>query len=223
VKLKKLVNDEQIANPYELTAIKPDCLLVSLIRKYHCPDGVYKDVFYIPAAKIARKINSSQSNVRYRWHQDILPQVERRVAIKLQDDEIMSAFLVLQAHKACQGKLVDCEGIQVHTAYDWESLDFKHISPFWPYCISENKLRATLTSHPKFHVSPLPDVIRSVRKELLTKFTRSEINEAVIAHTDEFDRILNLIANRGDVYLKQDSLNDEENTAQPTEEFMLSD
>ena len=204
MKIKKLLQDEHTTSPYELQAIRSDCKLVSLIRKYHFPSGDLHDVYYIPAAKIARKLNSAQSVVRVRWHRDILPSVVSSVTLRLDDQQIMDAYLVLRAHSACKGKLTDIDGNVLHIAYDWDSLDLQALIPLWPHDVTKNRLAATLKSHPKYDLIPLPKVIKSIRMSFLKMFTREEIFTAASAHFTEVNRMVNVIADRGSEYLEAD-------------------
>jgi hypothetical protein len=206
IKLKKLLQDEHATSPYELQAIRSDCKLVCLIRKYHFPSGDLHDVYYIPAAKIARKLNSAQSVVRVRWHRDILPSVVSSVTLRLDDQQLLDAYLVLRAHRACKGKLTDIEGNVLHTAYDWDSLDLQALVPLWPHDVTKNRLSATLKSHPKYDLISLPKVIKSVKESFLKIYPREEIYSAALAHFAEVNRMVNVIADRGDDYLEMDKI-----------------
>jgi len=204
LKLQKLLRDDVISNPYELQAIRPECKLVSLVRKYHFPSGEIDDVYYIPASKIARKLNTAQSVIRSRWHRDVLPCVVNQVTVALDDHDVMDAYLVLRAHRACKGKLTDVAGNVVHAAYDWESLNIQAMVPLWPYELAKNRLIAVLKSHPKYDIWPLPQVISSVKDSLLKSYSREQILEAALKHFGEFKRAINVLADRGDAYIEED-------------------
>jgi hypothetical protein len=218
LKIQKLLRNDAEANPYELQAIRPDCKLVSLIRKYHFPSGDIDDVYYIPASKIARKLHSAQTVVRSRWHRDILRCVVNRVSTKLGDHELMDSYLVLRAHRACRGKLTDIHGNTVHTAYDWDSLNLQAIAPVWPHELTKNRLTSLLKAHPKYNLWPLPQVIESVRDSLLSSYSRDQIFEAASNHLTEFRRLINIIADRGDRYFEEDRIQ-----AQTISEIVVSD
>ena len=204
LKMQNLLRDDAIANPYELQAIRPECKLVSLIRKYHFPSGDINDVYYIPASKIARKLHTSQTLVRSRWHRDILPCVISQISTRLCDKDFMDAYIVLRAHRACKGKLTDVDGNTVHPAYDWESLNIQAIAPLWPYEVTKTRLTSILKAHPRYSMSPLPQVIESVRDLLLKSHSREQIFQYASNHFTEFRRMINVIADRGDAYFEED-------------------
>ena len=204
LKLKKLFLDNENSNPYELQAIRVDCKLVSLIRKYHFPTGDINDVYYIPAEKIARKLNSSQGVVRFRWHREILPHIVSTATARLDDREVMDAYIVLRAYRACKGKLTDADGNTVHAAYDWDSLNLQAIAPLWPHETTRDRLCMALKNHPKYNIWPLPKVIKSLKESLLQGISRDQIFQAALAHFTEVKRMITVIADRGDTFIDEE-------------------
>lgn len=204
VKLARLVKAGDDANLYEFNAIAPDCKLVALVRRYFCPDGNYNTIHEIPSGRIADKLGTIQNAVRFRWHHFILPNVISRVNIKLGNEELVSAFLVLQARRACKGKLVDIEGKEAIPAYDMNGVPWRALMPLWPQGVSETRLTSMLRNDPKFGIKAFPDVVKSATRTVLLANDKEAIIAAAMEHFDEIRSILNAIADRGDAYIKED-------------------
>jgi hypothetical protein len=204
VKLAKLIKEGEESNPYEFSAIRPDCKLVALVRRYFCPNGDFSSIYGIPSGKIAEKLRSTQDSVRLRWHHDILPQVVRRTGIRLSDEPVMNAYLILQLRRACKGKLIDIDGQRVFPAHDWQSIDWRSLMPMWPQSVSETRLRSLLRDQPKFGRTPLPEVVKAAVSMALRERDKGEILKSAKAHLEEVRRILNAIADRGDAFLQED-------------------
>ena len=202
VKLAKLIRDGMGSDPYETSAIRTDCILVALIRKYVCPDGSFQSVHDMPNIKLAKKLNTLPAEIRLRWHQKILPEVVRRVTFQLEDQNVIDAFLVLRLRKACRGELVNGAGIQIFPCSDWCGIDWRALMPMWPQTVTENRMRHILRLQPKFELLPLPDVVELAAKALLQTRSKSDIYKAATCHFDEMRRVLNLVADKGVEYLK---------------------
>lgn len=197
VKLSKLIKDGLLANPYETSAIKHDCELVALVRKYTCPDGQFECLNEIPSSKLGKKLKATPFALRVRWHNHILPEVIRQAHSKLGDREAMDAFLVFRLRKACRGELEDQDGHNIFPCNDWSGIDWKNLMPMWPQGFSETRARHILRTQPKFDLISLPDVVELTAKTLLQTASKSEIYKAANNHFDEMRRVLNVIADRG--------------------------
>ena len=194
------------ADLYEFNAIRADCKLVALVRRYAASGGDLTSVHSIPSTRIAKKLNTSQDAVRFRWHHDIVPEIEKRVRISLADESIMNDFLILQARRGCKGTLTDVEGNEVFPIVDWNSIDWAAIMPMWSQTVTERRLTHILRGEAKFGILPLPEVVRAATKTLLENRSKTEITEAYHTHCAEFRKVINAIADRGDAYIKQDKL-----------------
>ena len=189
LKIAKLVHDGHESSPYEYHAIRSDCMLVSLIRKYNQLESVHE----IPGRKIARKLGSTCDAVRLRWHQKILPLVEHRVTFMLNDSETMDAFLVVQLLKACRGEL----GFPVS---DWNGIDFRLIAPLWSQTTTQNRLKQILRRQPKFDLLPLVELAKLSAVDIVDHM---KVYEKAKMHFTEITRIITLLADRGDTYLAE--------------------
>jgi hypothetical protein len=204
VKLAKLVREGDEANPYELAAIRSDCQLVAHLRRLVCNSGSFEDLISIhemPSGRLADTMDSKCMTIRMRWHQHIVPSVIRRVHSRLDDQDVMNTFLILQLRRACRGKLVDSAGVQVFPCHDWFSIDWKHLMPFWPQGLTETRTRHILRGEQRFEFRSLPEVVEQIAKVLLCNRSKSDVNKAAIKHFDEIRSILNIIADRGENYL----------------------
>jgi hypothetical protein len=205
VKLAKLIKEGMGSKSYEISAIRADCILVAFIRRYVFPDGSFERVHDMPNVKLAKKLNILPVDVRIRWHQKILPELINRVTMKLDDHNIMDAFLILRLRKACRGELIDENGIQIFPCGDWCSINWQHLMPMWPQTVTENRMRHILRAQPKFDLIPLPEVVELTGKALIQTRSKSEIYKSATVHFEELRRLLNLIADKGEEYLSEET------------------
>lgn len=202
VNLTKLVKEGDEASPYEFSAIRADCKLVALVRRYTCPSGEYTTIHEIPSAKIGEKLGTTNVATRLRWHQNILPSVVNRVTIKLADSEMMDKYLLLRLRRACLGKIVDTDGLQVFPCYDWEGVDWKNLMPLWPQAVTEGRLRPLLKRQQKFGIAPLLEVVEAAVTDILPE--RKSVNHTANLHFEELRKVLNAIADRGQAFFEED-------------------
>jgi hypothetical protein len=214
IKLATMIKNGMNAVPFEAYASEFDCRLVALVRKYMCPDGEFVNIHKIPTSRIAGKLNAAQTHVRERWHHDILPAIVQRVVHKLGDEDIIDAFLTLRLRKACRGTLVNVEGELIFPCCDWTGIDWPSLMPMWPQTVTQNRLRHVMRVQPKFDLAPLPDVTESAVKTVLGSWSKREILEAARTHMEELRKTLNIIADRGDAYMRGSSLDSVTSTVQ---------
>jgi hypothetical protein len=205
VKLAQLVKDELEAIPsYEYTAIRSDCILVALVRRYVCSsERGLESIHGLPISKISKKLNTTPLQVRHRWHHCVMPEIVKRATLKLQDGDKMDKFLLLQARRACKGLLTDSFGIQLFASYDWNGLPWQLLMPLWPQGVTESRLQNLLRREPKFGLSPLPQVVKTAVKSVLANEKKSDIHSFAETHFEEITRLFNLVADRGDAFIKE--------------------
>ena len=191
LKLKQLQRGNDA--PYEFNAIRSDCKLVALIRKYH---DVTESVHNIPCRKIARKLGTTSDAVRLRWHQQILPRiVERASAVAPLHDE----YLINLTYEASQGR--GTKGVQIFPAYDLDSIDYASLMPLWPISQTLGKLKAILRQHPRHGLAPMPEILKAMMDSPYTEMTHE-------THFDEIKRIVSIMADRGNEFIAQDKILD---------------
>lgn len=204
-KLQELSDRDSITNSNDFINIGGDCELVATIRQHIAPEGPFSTIYNVSWGKLGDLLQLCPLDIRKRWHYAILPDVIKTVFRILGNEDKMDCYLIWMTRLACEGKLIDEDGLQVYPARDWYSMKLHYIMPLWPASLTESRLRQLLRGGRASDLTPLPEAIQSVYSKLMENVSKSDIREAASKHFAEINRLLAQLADKGDQFLAQRS------------------